>query len=126
MATPIEVLGVPADQFNESFVHGMRLRMATSFYKYGRMRDAAGHGVDLVECLKQRMALYEETGNTEHLMDVANFAMIEFSAPSKEGAHYRATDSDESPGIAVKPKRNVMGGLTRRGNHHGAHVDLDR
>lgn len=31
-------------------------------------------------------------------MDVANFAMIEFMLPRHPDAHYRPTDSHESPG----------------------------
>jgi hypothetical protein len=121
-----EDYGAPADQFDWRFADGMVRRMATSYHKYGHMKDAAEHGVDLVMCMRQRLDLYVETGNTEHLMDLANFAMIEFHGPSKEGAFFEPTDSDASPGIAVKPKENIMGGLTRQANWHGKHEDLDR
>jgi hypothetical protein len=121
-----EDLGAPADQFCWPFVDGMVRRMATSYHKYGHMASAAEHGIDLVACLEQRLELYKETRNTEHLIDAANFAMIEFAGPSLEGAYYAPTDSDESPGIAVKPKRNVMGGVTRQANWHGKHAELDR
>jgi hypothetical protein len=38
-------------------------------------------------------------GNTEYLIDAANMAMIEFMRPQINGAAFRSTDSDESPGI---------------------------
>ena len=38
--------------------------------------------------------------NTEYLVDVANFAMIEFEHPAIPGAQLSAMDSDESPGLA--------------------------
>ena len=123
---PITKLGAPASQFNEAFTNHMRAAMATSFHKYGHMREAASHGVDLVASLEQRLALYKETGNSEHLVDVANFAMIEFTAPSQTdpAPHFRPTDSDESPGIAVKPKINIVGNKVQQRNHHGKHEEL--
>jgi hypothetical protein len=73
-------------------------RMSVSYHKYGDFRLAYPRDVDAIACLRQRLARYEETGNTEWLMDVANFAMIEFEAPRHPQAHYRPTDSSESPG----------------------------
>lgn len=42
---------------------------------------------------------YQETGNTEYLVDAANYLMFEFMYPQHEKAHFRATDSGESAGI---------------------------
>lgn len=112
LQTPIEKLGAPASEFNESFVVGMRKRMAVSFHKYGKMADAARKRVDQVASLKIRLERYEETGNTEWLMDVANMAMIEFTHPLHPDAHYRATDSDESPGRVYESNGVVPGKRT--------------
>jgi hypothetical protein len=49
-----------------------------------------------VACLKDRLALYESTKNTEYLMDVANFAMAEFMLPP-EDAFFESTG--KSPGV---------------------------
>jgi hypothetical protein len=38
------------------------------------------------------------SGNTEYLIDAANFAMIEFIHPRVEGAFFEATDASGSPG----------------------------
>jgi hypothetical protein len=48
-----------------------------------------------------RIDKYVETGNTEYLVDAANFAMIEYMCPSIEGSYYTATDSEGSPGRAI-------------------------
>ena len=88
----------PESEFSVDFIRGMLDRMAVSFHKYGPLRDAYPHKVDAVKSLRERLAKYEETGNTEWLMDVANFAMIEFMRPGHDDAHFRPTDSDESPG----------------------------
>lgn len=85
-------------EYSEEFWEKMKNRMAVSYYKYGPLYNNrfTHHSI---EDLKKRIKQYEETGNTEWLVDAANFAMIEFMFPLHENAHFRATDSHESPGI---------------------------
>jgi hypothetical protein len=73
-------------------------RMGVSYCKYGPVADAYPHRVDALASLRKRLEKYEADGNTEWLMDVANFAMIEFMHPRHPRAHFKATDSAESPG----------------------------
>jgi len=80
-------------------LQNMANRMAFSEQKYGPVEDAYPDKVDAIACLKERLAMYEEDGNIEWLLDVANFAVIEAMFPSHEDGHFRATDSDESPGL---------------------------
>ena len=95
------VTRAPSSEVSETFVQGMRDRMAMSFFKYGRVADAYPHKINALESLRKRIERYEETGNTEWLMDVANFAMIEFMHPAHVRAHFKATDSSDSPGRAA-------------------------
>ena len=88
----------PKDEYDRVFLQGMIDRMAVSFHKYGAVADGYPERVDAIKSLEKRLESYAETGNTEFLMDVANFAMIEFMHPRHPRAHFRATDSDESPG----------------------------
>jgi hypothetical protein len=90
--------GVPSSEFSRTFVQGMADRMAMSFFKYGRVAEGYPRRVDAIKSLKLRLEAYEETGNTELLMDVANFGMIEFMHPRHPKAHFKPTDSSESPG----------------------------
>jgi hypothetical protein len=83
----------------------MRNRIAVSFFKYGPLAEAVTHGADFVTAIETRLQKYRETGNTEWLMDVANYAMFEFMYPSHRQSHFRATDSDESPGKAPEKRR---------------------
>ncbi|MFA6813461.1 MAG: hypothetical protein WCR45_10330 [Bacteroidaceae bacterium] len=53
-----------------------------------------------VKCIRERLEMYEKTHNLEHLVDVANFAQIEFRFPSYSDAKYTPQDSDKSPGLA--------------------------
>lgn len=86
--TEYVIRNVIATELSQRFVQGMSDRMAVSFEKYGPIVMAYPHDVDAVQCLKDRLAKYEETGNTEWLMDVANFAQIEFQLPRHPDAHY--------------------------------------
>lgn len=94
---------VPNTEFSETFAKGMKDRMHVSFYKYGPVAAAYPHRVNALESLLVRLRRYEETGNTEWLMDVANFAMIEYMHPRHPNAHFQGTDDEASPGrVAVK------------------------
>ena len=90
--------GAPDTEFSPEFIKGMLDRMGVSYYKYGALAQAYPHDVDALASLKTRLAKYEEDGNTEWLMDVANFCMIEFMRPRHPKAHYEPQDSDTSPG----------------------------
>ncbi len=85
-------------EFSDEFVEGMKNRMVVSFYKYGHIAEAYPHKVDAVSSLMDRLRKYADDGNTEWLMDVANFAMIEFMLPRHPSAHFEGTDDDASPG----------------------------
>lgn len=101
-----------ATEFSEEFAQGMKNRMEVSYHKYGPLADAYPHKVDAIGSLSERLHKYAETGNTEWLIDVANFAMIEFMHPRHPQAHFKGTDDDASPG-----RRNAKTGvLDKRDN----------
>lgn len=79
------------------FHRRMRQSMAVSYYKYGAEAEAYPHKVDAIASLRKRLHLYEETGNAEYLVDVANFAMIEFMHPAHEAYHDYPTDGEPTP-----------------------------
>jgi len=85
-------------EFSERFIDLMKNAMTVSFYKYGPISDGFPHKVDAVSSLMMRLEKYAETGNTEYLVDVANFAMIEFMLPRHPDAHFEGTDDAGSPG----------------------------
>jgi hypothetical protein len=89
---------VPDTEFSVPYVQGMIDRMNMSYFKYGLVSEAYPDKVDAIASLRKRLERYEETGNTEWLMDVGNFAMIEYMHPRHPNAHFESTDSDQSPG----------------------------
>lgn len=92
---------VPSSEYSTEFLQGMVDRMGMSFFKYGLVSDAYPIHVDAIDSLMKRLRKYRETGNTEWLLDVANFAMIEAMCPAHDNAHYEAQDSTSSPGRSV-------------------------
>ena len=92
-------------EIDEKFIDGMRNRMLVSYHKYGPSAEGAPK-MDVIASLMQRLRLYAsgdatkgiKPGNTEYLIDAANFAMIEFMYPKHPDAHFTATDDSGSPG----------------------------
>ena len=96
MIIEIDMGGAPDSEYSSEFARGCAVRMATSYYKYGKVEDATK--VDKIESALARIVKYEQTGNTEFLLDASNFLMMEWLYPAHENAHFKATDSKESVG----------------------------
>lgn len=94
--------GQPASQYSIEFLQGMVDRMLLGFRKYGHIKKSVDEGMDPEQEAHARIRKYHQTGNTEWLIDAANYCMIEFMHPSHPDAHYRPTDSDESDGRAMR------------------------
>lgn len=81
-----------------------------SYFKYGAIKEnyEKFKYMDALRNIEKRLERYRETGNTEFLADIANFAMIEFMYPSMENAKYTPTDSGacEIVGFGINEIRN--------------------
>lgn len=85
-----------SDRFDELRKH----RVELSHEKYGSVRKNYRQGnINALASMQNCVKKYLETGNTEYLCDGANYLMFEFMFPQVPGAHFRATDSNESAGI---------------------------
>jgi hypothetical protein len=93
---------VPASEFSDRYVDLMYKAMCMSYFKYGKVADAYPEKVDAIASLEKRLQKYKETGNTEWLVDVGNFAMIEFMRPRHPKAHFAGTDQDTTGRQLVK------------------------
>lgn len=97
-------------EYSQLFDNIRKNMMVMSFYKYGPMEEnyQSEKTIDAIESLKRRLEKYEETGNTEFLADIANFAMIEFMYPQHSKAFYKPTDSGacEIEGFGVNEVKN--------------------
>jgi len=99
-------------EYSEKFDDIRKKMMLMSYYKYGPLKDNYENFkcMDAIGNMKKRIDKYIETGNTEFLADVANFAMIEFMYPSIAGAKYTPTDSGacETVGFGINEIRKKV------------------
>ena len=89
--------------FSAEFAKLMQNRMDCSRHKYGKWKD----NQKIVDCkanFLRRWEEYERTGNTEFLVDCANFAMMEWLLSKHSGAHFRPTESHEAPPLKCVPE----------------------
>lgn len=97
-------------EYSERFDKIRKGMMVMSYFKYGAMCEnyEKFKCMDALGNIEKRLEKYKETGNTEFLADIANFAMIEFMYPSIEGAKYTPTDSGacEIAGFSINEIRN--------------------
>lgn len=89
-----------ARDFSEEFVVKMKNSIETSHYKYGWASKTYPELAQAVKCIQERLDLYNKTHNKDYLIDVANFAMLEYLYPSYTDTVYKPLDSDKSPGLA--------------------------
>lgn len=98
----------PHTEFSHEFLQGMLNRMAMSYHRYGPAAAAYPDKIDALASLRDRLVRYAETGNIEWLIDAGNFAMLEYMLPSHPNAHFRATDSGDSPGRMTRDGRRSV------------------
>lgn len=110
------------EDFNRYFeaLQLMANRMAVSHFKYGNMAKNAGAGCDDMTGGRERLWMYDgegepsvrgkkgNTGNTENLIDAANFFIIEYLFPRHSKAHFKAQTSAQSPGLFFPEKEEAQ------------------
>lgn len=83
----------------------MKNRLAMGFLRYevnNPIRES-GKRHDYVEAIQIKLNLYKESGNTELMVDIGNYAMLEFKDPTHPDAHFFAGDAaDDSHHAPVK------------------------
>lgn len=79
-------------QWNSQFEKLMRNRLVMGAMRYGDIRYSKGW--DYIDYLKKKLKIYEETGNTEMLVDVANLALLEFMNGDHPKKHFTAIETN--------------------------------
>ena len=86
-------------EYSVEFDEKRKNAILVSYHKYGPSKENFKKGmVDAIGSLKKNLKKFEETGNTEYLVDIANYAMFRFMYPQGNES-YRPTDSNESAGV---------------------------
>lgn len=67
-------------QWSNEFESAMRNRMAMGYFRYGDLQKQIGKNkYDNIGSIKRRICAYEADNNREHLVDIANLALVEFA-----------------------------------------------
>jgi hypothetical protein len=81
-----------------------RNRLIIGALRYGLMGKPGKPKYDRVNCMRRRLDQYCRTGNLEHLVDVANIAMLEFVEGDHPLQHFAAGDDTQHSKVReVKP-----------------------
>lgn len=92
-----------SEDYSLEFDKLRRNRVEVSTYKYGPARKNFGEGrVDALKTAELCLDAFKRDGNTEHLVDAANYLMFRFMYPMP-GEAFRATGSSESVGTVDTP-----------------------
>lgn len=86
----------PLEEVSLPFLQGMLNRMQVGYLRYGPLSKNPRAPLSYLDGALRR---YRATGNTEILIDIANYAMGEFTHPRHPRAHYEALDQ----GARVQP-----------------------
>lgn len=73
----------------------MRRRLILGAYRYGAIGTSCKPQYNRVEACSRRLAAYQESGNLELLVDVANLCLLEFVEGKHPRRHFHATDDTE-------------------------------
>ncbi len=72
-------------EYSTDFDEKRKNRVMVSFFKYGPAKKNFGEGrVDAIGSLELCLEKFKKTGNTEYLLDVANYAMFRYMFPLPE------------------------------------------
>lgn len=93
ISSPVNIDDIAKSQMSNRFIELMRNRMILGTLRYGRYQDNKKK-YDRVGSIKKRLELFESTGNSEYLVDIANFCMIEFEVSDHPKFHFKANDDD--------------------------------
>lgn len=90
-----------ASEWDDQFESWMRNRLLVGRFRYGRMDRADDTGYDRVGSMQRRLSAYLLDGNIEHLVDVANLAMMEARHGDHPRRHFAA--ADDGPHVERSP-----------------------
>jgi len=77
-------------EWSPRFERLMHNRLVLGAFRYGRLKDKKGW--DRIEYAKRKLQRYQDTGNLEALVDVANLALLEFEGSTHPKKHFSSMD----------------------------------
>ncbi|MCK5127593.1 MAG: hypothetical protein KAR42_15155 [candidate division Zixibacteria bacterium] len=87
-----DVLTLIRTEWSSKFEEYMRNRMIMGAFRYGRLNTPEKPQFDRIGSALKRLELYRKTGNTEHLVDIANMCLLEFEEGTHPNKHFKSMD----------------------------------
>lgn len=84
-----------ASQWNALFESLMRNRLVMGAFRYGMFSEQGKVRHDNTKSIQSHLDAYRATGNGEHLVDIANLSLVEYTLPSHPAFHFEAIDDGE-------------------------------
>ena len=81
-----------SSEWSDTFEQLMHNRMVMGAFRYGLLHAAGKVNYDRVEAMIGRLQEFQQTGNTELLVDVANLCLLEFEEGRHPLKHFKAHD----------------------------------
>ena len=81
-----------ASEWSEEFEQLMRNRLIVGAFRYGMLKDSDRPSYKRVTSIIDRLKLYLDDGNTEHLVDAAAISLAEFVCGDHPLKHFGPND----------------------------------
>jgi len=82
-------------EWSERFEILMRNRLIMGAFRYGRLKEANKPTYNFVDALIDHLNTYKKDGNLEHLVDIANIALLEFEESKHPLKHFKTLDDSK-------------------------------
>lgn len=89
---PLKLEDLEKSEWSPEFERLMRNRLIMGGLRYGLISGNKGKPYDRVGSCVKRLRAYQETGNLEHLVDVANLCLCEYLHGTHPRRHFAAAD----------------------------------
>lgn len=93
---PSDLAKLEQTEWSPLFERLMRNRLLMGAFRYGTMEEKRANATknrwDLLGAVKLKIEMYEKTGNTEYLVDGANYFLLAFEFDPHPNKHFHALD----------------------------------
>lgn len=88
----VTVTDIEKTEWDPVFEQLMRNRLIMGRLRYESLWKKKKGGYNYIKSVREKLTKYEQTGNTELLVDIANYMLIMFNFDGHPNHHFAATD----------------------------------
>jgi hypothetical protein len=94
-AKPVLLNDLKKTEWSVDFENLMRNRLCMGALRYGKIKADGKPKYNRVESMIKRLQKFNESGNKEYLVDVANLCLLEFEECNHPKQHFSAIDDGD-------------------------------